>query len=74
MSQDLLPIEFDRDTAVQEFSKRACDVPNEIRLHGVGIKLGPYMRRQHGPALDALRGIKAALDPDNIMNPGKMGL
>jgi alkyldihydroxyacetonephosphate synthase len=42
--------------------------------HGVGIKLGPYMRRQHGRALDALRGIKAALDPDNIMNPGKMGL
>ena len=21
--------------------------------HGVGIKLGPYMRRQHGAALDA---------------------
>src|SRR5918997_83998 len=42
--------------------------------HGVGLKLGPYMRRQHGQALDALRDIKAALDPDNIMNPGKMGL
>ena len=42
--------------------------------HGVGIKLGPYMRRQHGRALDAMRGIKAALDPDNIMNPGKLGL
>jgi alkyldihydroxyacetonephosphate synthase len=42
--------------------------------HGVGIKLGPYMRRQHGGALDAMRQIKAALDPNNIMNPGKMGL
>ena len=42
--------------------------------HGVGIKLGPYMRRQHGGALDAMRQIKAALDPSNIMNPGKMGL
>jgi alkyldihydroxyacetonephosphate synthase len=42
--------------------------------HGVGIKLGPYMRRQHGAALDAMRQIKAALDPNNIMNPGKMGL
>src|SRR5215218_1160240 len=42
--------------------------------HGVGIKLGPYMRRQHGGALDAMRSIKAALDPNNIMNPGKMGL
>ena len=42
--------------------------------HGVGIKLGPYMRRQHGGALDAMRQIKTALDPNNIMNPGKMGL
>jgi alkyldihydroxyacetonephosphate synthase len=42
--------------------------------HGVGIKLGPYMRRQHGGALDAMRQVKAALDPNNIMNPGKMGL
>ena len=42
--------------------------------HGVGIKLGPYMRRQHGGALDAMRQIKDALDPNNIMNPGKMGL
>ena len=42
--------------------------------HGVGIKLGPYMRRQHGAALDALRAVKAALDPNGILNPGKMGL
>ena len=45
------------------------------RVHDpVGIKLGPYMRRQHGAALDALARIKAALDPNGIMNPGKMGL
>ena len=42
--------------------------------HGVGIKLGPYMRRQHGAALDAMRAVKAALDPNGILNPGKMGL
>jgi alkyldihydroxyacetonephosphate synthase len=42
--------------------------------HGVGLKLGPYMRRQHGGALDAMRLVKAALDPNNVMNPGKMGL
>ena len=42
--------------------------------HGVGIKLGPYMRRQHGVALDAMRQIKAALDPHDVMNPGKLGL
>src|ERR671914_236995 len=42
--------------------------------HGVGMKLGPYMRRQHGAGLDAMRLLKAALDPNGIMNPGKMGL
>jgi alkyldihydroxyacetonephosphate synthase len=42
--------------------------------HGVGLKLGPYMRRQHGAALDTMRHIKAALDPHGVMNPGKLGL
>jgi alkyldihydroxyacetonephosphate synthase len=42
--------------------------------HGIGLKLGPYMRRQHGAALDTMRLIKAALDPHGVMNPGKLGL
>ena len=42
--------------------------------HGVGIKLGPYMRRQHGAALDAMRQVRHAFDPNDVMNPGKMGL
>jgi alkyldihydroxyacetonephosphate synthase len=42
--------------------------------HGVGIKLGPYMSRRHGAALDAIRLVKAALDPHDVMNPGKLGL
>jgi alkyldihydroxyacetonephosphate synthase len=42
--------------------------------HGVGLKLGPYMRAQHGAGLDTIRQIKAALDPHDVMNPGKLGL
>jgi alkyldihydroxyacetonephosphate synthase len=42
--------------------------------HGVGLKLAPYMERQHGKSLDTLRRVKAALDPNGIMNPGKLGL
>jgi FAD/FMN-containing dehydrogenase len=42
--------------------------------HGVGLKLAPYMRAQHGPALDTLRRIKEVLDPNGIMNPGKLDL
>ncbi len=41
--------------------------------HGVGIKLAPFMRPQWGAAFDQLELIKQALDPNNIMNPGKLG-
>ncbi len=40
--------------------------------HGVGMgKLG-YMEREHGPSWDVMTQIKRALDPSNIMNPGKL--
>src|SRR3954449_10753485 len=42
--------------------------------HGVGLKLAPYMERQHGRALGVMRRVKSALDPLGIMNPGKLGL
>jgi alkyldihydroxyacetonephosphate synthase len=41
--------------------------------HGVGLKLGRFMRPQHGAAFDLLVAIKKAWDPDGIMNPGKLG-
>jgi D-lactate dehydrogenase (cytochrome) len=40
--------------------------------HGVGIGKKEYLHAEHGPALDVMRTIKHALDPDNRMNPGKM--
>jgi len=43
--------------------------------HGVGLDLGRYMELQHGPiGMDTLRRIKKVLDPNGIMNPGKLGL
>ncbi|HYY06474.1 MAG TPA: FAD-binding oxidoreductase [Candidatus Limnocylindria bacterium] len=43
--------------------------------HGVGWKLAHLAEREHGAAgLAVLRRLKAALDPANIMNPGKCGL
>lgn len=42
--------------------------------HGVGIKLGRFMREAHGEAFDLVKSLKNAWDPDGIMNPGKLGL
>jgi FAD/FMN-containing dehydrogenase len=41
--------------------------------HGIGVsKLETMKRRKDPVALDAMRAIKAALDPRNILNPGKV--
>ncbi len=42
--------------------------------HGIGLKLAPYMEAQHGAALETLSAIKSAIDPQGIMNPGKLGI
>jgi alkyldihydroxyacetonephosphate synthase len=41
--------------------------------HGIGLKLGRHMREQYGAAWPALDSIKRTLDPNGIMNPGKLG-
>jgi len=40
--------------------------------HGVGQGKMKYLAAEHGPALDVMRTIKHALDPHDLMNPGKI--
>ena len=41
--------------------------------HGVGQMKMKYLPHEHGePALDMMRAIKRAIDPQNLMNPGKI--
>lgn len=40
--------------------------------HGVGIGKMDYLPEEHGDALEVMKTIKRALDPMNLMNPGKM--
>ena len=40
--------------------------------HGVGQGKRSYLRQELGDAVDVMKTIKAALDPKNILNPGKI--
>ncbi|GAB4524497.1 MAG: hypothetical protein Tsb0020_42660 [Haliangiales bacterium] len=42
--------------------------------HGVGLLKAPYMVGEHREAMRILRALKRSLDPDGILNPGKLGL
>jgi D-lactate dehydrogenase (cytochrome) len=40
--------------------------------HGVGLGKLQYLAQEHGDSLETMRTIKRALDPHNLMNPGKL--
>ncbi len=42
--------------------------------HGVGLSKASFMAQEHGGALAVYRHLKSIMDPDGILNPGKMGL
>ena len=39
--------------------------------HGVGISKAPNYQKERSSVLSSIKAIKAAMDPDNILNPGK---
>jgi alkyldihydroxyacetonephosphate synthase len=60
---------------IHDEAARACREAGGAFVHhyGVGVARPGAVEDQNGPAgLAALRAIKAALDPRNILNPGKL--
>jgi len=54
-------------------SRRALALGGTISgEHGIGLGKRHLMAAQHGSALEVMRGIKLALDPAGLLNPGKL--
>lgn len=62
--------------ALHDLHQLACDLGGALTgEHGIGYTKADYMTMEHDPtAMRIMRDIKKALDPNNILNPGKMGL
>jgi len=62
---------------VKNFSKQIVDHALKVGgtcsgEHGIGIGKLDALEKEHGQAIHTMRAIKRALDPNNIMNPGKV--
>jgi D-lactate dehydrogenase (cytochrome) len=40
--------------------------------HGIGLQKKAYLLKEHPDNLPLMKSIKRSLDPNNIMNPGKI--
>ncbi len=62
--------------AIEEIFKLVVDMGGTLSgEHGIGLSKAPFMEIAFNKnELDLFRSIKKAFDPNNILNPGKMGL
>jgi alkyldihydroxyacetonephosphate synthase len=58
-----------------EGMKAAIDLGGTMsHHHSIGLLKSRYLRTELGSSYEVLKKLKKALDPNNIMNPGKLGL
>ncbi|WAI80825.1 MULTISPECIES: FAD-binding oxidoreductase [Achromobacter] len=74
------------DVAVEQratWYRTAWDAANAVLIkynaalshhHGVGLLRAPYMQESLGGAFNLMLAVKRQLDPQNLLNPGKLGL
>jgi D-lactate dehydrogenase (cytochrome) len=61
------------DEFMERLARRAIDMGGTCTgEHGVGQGKMKYLPGEHGDALELMRAVKRAFDPDGIMNPGKI--
>ena len=75
----LEPDNKDELAEAQQLSHQIVDIALEMDgtctgEHGVGVGKRNALEKEHGEGIDLMRAIKGALDPLNLMNPGKVFL
>ncbi len=62
--------------AIEEIFKATIELGGTLSgEHGIGLSKAPFMKMAFSDAeIELFRRIKKAFDPNNILNPGKMGL
>ncbi|MDD9975591.1 MAG: FAD-binding oxidoreductase, partial [Candidatus Poribacteria bacterium] len=75
----LEPDNKDELAEAQHLSHQIVDIALEMDgtctgEHGVGVGKRNALEKEHGEAINLMRAIKHALDPLNLMNPGKIFL
>ena len=75
----LEPDNKDELAEAQQLSHQIVDIALEMDgtctgEHGVGVGKRNALEKEHGEAINLMRTIKHALDPLNLMNPGKIFL
>ncbi|WP_313694012.1 FAD-binding oxidoreductase [Halorarum halobium] len=59
------------ERAYEDLIGRALELDGTVTgEHGIGKGKREFLRREHGDAVDAMRAVKDALDPNGTLNPG----
>ena len=71
------PVQVEKkESAIRDLFELAIGLDGTLTgEHGIGLSKAPFMTLEHDPvAMDVMRTLKKTLDPNNILNPGKMAL
>jgi alkyldihydroxyacetonephosphate synthase len=60
--------------AMDKMLRYASKIGTMEYCHGVGVRLAHLMQQEHSDSIHVMKKIKRILDPNNIMNPGKLAL
>jgi len=71
------PVKEGEYKIIRDFSDKLIDKALELEgtitgEHGIGLQKKKYLLKEHPDNLPVMKSIKRSIDPNNIMNPGKV--